>query len=419
MSLRVNFYLESRNGNETNLPINMLVWFDWYEGLEGKKQPRLKYYTGYRIDSSKWDKNKQEVKKNNTNKNGLTSSHINGELVKYRGYASTVYQKYKTLEKTLTIQLFRDEIKKLDPTKEDSVVKSDNDSIKRYFDDYKDAKVSKVSISMMKQINVTFKHFTDFIGKDENLNSVTKDTIEEFESYLLKNKGKNTTIANLKRLRAFFRHAEENEWLTAPNPFKRFKIDAEVYGEPIALKKEEFEIICNKELSSVKLDRVRDLFVFQCCIGCRVSDLLKLTADNIDGNTVRSIHNKTKKNKVVTIVPLNQKAQRILKKYKNTGEILPFLSSDKYNDYIKELFTCCELDRTELRLNPRTNKEEVIKLKEVASSHTARKTFTSLLYPYAKDEVIKSMTGHAPTRDPFGRYHPITLEDKIEAVNHI
>ncbi|BDX36693.1 tyrosine recombinase [Tenuifilaceae bacterium CYCD] len=426
MSLKINFYLESRGGNEKNLPINMLVWFDWYDGIglskTGKKiQPRLKYYTGYRIDSAKWDKEKQEVKKNNVDENGLTSSRINGELATFKKYASDIYQRYAALEKTLTIQLFRDELKKLDTSKKTNVVKTDDNSINRYFEDYKKLVEQKISVGRMKQMKVTFKHFNDFLGKSENLNSITKETIEKFESYLLVNKGKNTVISNLKRLRAFFKYAEDKEWLTVPNPFKRFKIDMEVYGEPIPITKDELEIIYSKDLSSdPKLDRVRDLFIFQCCIGCRVSDLLRLTKDNIVDNTVRYIPIKTKKeNSNVCVIPLNQKAQTILKKYENTDKLLPFISDVNFNVYLKELFVACELNRTILRLNPNTNKEEVVELKKIASSHIARKTFISILYPFVKDEVIKSMTGHSPKRDPFGRYHPITLEQKIEAVNHI
>lgn len=426
MSIKINFYLESRGGNEKNLPINMLVWFDWYEGIgeskTGKqKQPRLKYYTGYRIDSSKWDKDKQEIKKNNLDENALTSSDINRELAKLKVYASTIYGRYKALEKTLTIQLFREELKKLDGNKKSNAAKTEDNGIKRYFEDYKRLMEAKISVGRMKQMKVTFKHFTDFLGKDVVLNSITRETIEKFESYLLDDKGKNTVISNLKRLRAFFRYAEDNEWLTSPNPFKRFKIDMEVYGEPIPITKDELEIIYSKDLSSdPKLDRVRDLFIFQCCIGCRVSDLLRLTKDNIVDNTVRYIPIKTKKeNSNVCVIPLNQKAQTILKKYENTDKLLPFISDVNFNVYLKELFVACELNRTILRLNPNTNKEEVVELKKIASSHIARKTFISILYPLVKDEVIKSMTGHSPKRDPFGRYHPITLEQKIEAVNYI
>ena len=66
MGLTVNFYLESRKGNEINLPINVYLSFD---GL------RFKYYSGYRIDLKKWDID--NVKPDNLIKSAGSNNNIN------------------------------------------------------------------------------------------------------------------------------------------------------------------------------------------------------------------------------------------------------------------------------------------------------------------------------------------------------
>ena len=57
-----------------NVPIRMRVIFS---------SNRVDFSTGYRIDLSKWDHEKQKVKNGCTNKLKQSASDINGELQKY------------------------------------------------------------------------------------------------------------------------------------------------------------------------------------------------------------------------------------------------------------------------------------------------------------------------------------------------
>jgi site-specific recombinase XerD len=377
----------------------------------------LKYYTGYRIDFIKWNKDDQEVKKNNLNEDGLTSSFINQKLSNLKNEAAKIYNEYDVLKKGLTIEIFRNELKKVDKK---NIVKANKQSINYCFEIYKS--LISVSPGMLKQINVSFRHFNKFLKTDRNINDITHDTLNLFENYLrsCENKGNNTISNNMKRLRTFFKFAVMKDWIKT-DPFNKYKIESERYGRPIALTKNELELLYNKDLSdNSRLDKVRDIFVFQCCIGCRVSDLMRLTKTNIINGFIQYIPTKTKEESPSPVsIPINDKARQILNKYSKSDTILPFISDVKYNLYLKDLFKHCKLKRQVIRLNPLTGIEESKSLVDIASSHLARRTFISILHKKAKDSVIASMTGHSKTSKAFSRYYDIEDEQKTEVINLI
>ena len=86
-----------------------------------------------------------------------------------------------------------------------------------------------------------------------------------------------------------------------------------------------------------QLETQRDIFVFQCMIGCRVSDLYKMTYANIIGDCIEYVPRKTRDDRVVTVsVPLIGAAKELIRKYldENRGTLFPFISEQKYNVYI-------------------------------------------------------------------------------------
>ena len=72
---------------------------------------------------------------------------------------------------------------------------------------------------------------------------------------------------------------------TERNPFTRFKIEGAKYGTPYYIDIHERHKLENTKMEGMVAVQ-RDIFVFQCCIGCRVSDLYALTYDNIVKNDV-------------------------------------------------------------------------------------------------------------------------------------
>ncbi|MEG1574250.1 MAG: hypothetical protein RR341_04155 [Bacteroidales bacterium] len=190
--------------------------------------------------------------------------------------------------------------------------------------------------------------------------------MEGFYLYILDGgkRGINYANDNIKRIKAFWRWAIEDakkRGETINYPFDGFKSKPTLYGDPIYLKRAELEILIDASLSG-KLDRVRDIFVFQCMCGCRVGDLLSLQSSNVSGGELSYIQGKTRNTTAETVtVPLTKEAQRIIKKYENSEDkrLLPFITDVNYNKYLKEFFKLLELNRPITILNSKTRASDI------------------------------------------------------------
>jgi len=175
--------------------------------------------------------------------------------------------------------------------------------------------------------------------------------------------------------------------------------------------------------ANARIEKQRDIFVFQCLIGCRAGDLLKFTKNNIINGAIEYIAGKTKEEKPKTLrVPLNKIATEILTKYANLkGErLLPFVDIHNYNNAIREAFTAAEITRNVTILNPRTRQSEIKPLNEIASSHLARRTFCGNLYKKVKDpNLVCSLSGHSEGSKAFARYRDIDEDMKMDLVKMI
>ena len=113
-------------------------------------------------------------------------------------------------------------------------------------------------------------------------------------------------------------------------------------------------------------------------------------------------------------------AQQDFERYKKyDGEtLLPFISEQKYNQAIKEAFRLAGLNRIVTVLNPLTREPEQKYLYEVATTHTARRTFIGNMYKKVKDpDLVSSVSGHKEGSKAFRRYREIDDEMKQELVN--
>lgn len=234
-------------------------------------------------------------------------------------------------------------------------------------------------------------------------------------------RGNNARSIILDRFRTFFIWAYKTR-RTDNNPFQVYKVPDEVYGTPYYITIEERDHLLNTDLSGHPETEIqRDIFVFQCLIGCRVSNLSKLKKSNLkdNGNFIEYIPRKTKDDKPVTVrVPLTQTAKDLIKKYSGKSEkLFPFISDQKYNKQIKKAFTLAGLDRLVTVLNPTTGEEEQRPLNEIASSHLARRAFVGNLYKRVKDQnLVASMSGHVEGSKAFARYRDIDDDMKQETI---
>lgn len=226
-----------------------------------------------------------------------------------------------------------------------------------------------------------------------------------------------------KRFKALF-HWCHAQGITMNNPFVKYVSSVyEKYGTPIYIKDEEVLQLADFDFSYNKhLDTQRNIFIFQCCIGCRVGDMMKMTPANVINGGVEYIASKTADERPETIrVPLSDRAQFIIDKHREEvkdGRLLPFISQQKYNEAIKEIFEAAGITRLVTRLNPTTGIEEQVPINTIATSHMARRTFVGNLYKKVKDQnLVSALSGHSVGSKAFARYREIDEDMKRELVN--
>lgn len=251
------------------------------------------------------------------------------------------------------------------------------------------------------------------------------EELDRFTKYLADGtRGQNTINAKLRKLRCIVHRAVAkkiiNEW---DNPFHERKIAQDVYGTPIFLTIAEREQIYRFEGLSPAMAIQRDIFIFQCLVGCRVSDLLSFTHDNVHEGFLEYVQQKVKKDNPTTVrVPLCDTAMEIINRYADLEDrrLLPFISDVKYNVCIKRIVQQAGVDRLVLVRNSRTGDVERRPIYEVAASHLARRTFMANMYKQTKSErIVSSFTGHVDSSRAFKRYTTVDDEMKIEAIRDL
>lgn len=275
------------------------------------------------------------------------------------------------------------------------------------------------------------------------IDTITADDLREFKSWLQEEHNlagqyplfyKDVEKQKYEQIRSensitgyFYRIRTVVKWcikrgLTRNNPFDQYQIAQPMYGDPFYLTLEERDRVYYADLSGLGATHpvYRDIFMFQCLIGCRVSDLNRLTKANVVDGCVEYIPQKTKMEHTNTVrVPLNQKALDILERYKDLEDaLLPRFSHFGYNKKIKEILKYVGIDRMVRVLDSKTREDVARPLYEVATTHTARKTFIGNLYKQVKDpNLIASMSGHSEGSRAFVRYRKIDDDMKKELVN--
>ena len=277
--------------------------------------------------------------------------------------------------------------------------------------------------------------FMDYLRNEENLSNeyrhIFKVLLERYPSNIekgkseIKGRGENTVITLMKKLKAFFNWLYESD-KTSNRPFDGFKIGTEKYGTPYYISVDERNLIARTPMPTKHLETQRDIFIFHCFVGCRVSDLIKLTEANITEGILTYTPHKTKdegEQAVVARVPLHENAIKLIDKYRGTdkkGRLFPFISPQKYNDAIKEIFTIAGITRSVEIRNARTGEMEVCPINEIASSHIARRTFVGNAYRKVSDpNIIGKMSGHVEGSKAFNRYRNIedeTLKNVIDLI---
>lgn len=232
-----------------------------------------------------------------------------------------------------------------------------------------------------------------------------------------------TTVINIMNLFCTFLHWCKKMKYSDNEVYALYGCKEPTYGDPFFLTSEERNILYDADLSDCpKLAVIRDIFVFHCYVGCRVGDLYRLTRANIKDGFLEYMPQKTKKCHAKAVrVPLHEKALKILERYDaNADRLFPFKQIHAYNLGIRELLKRCGIDRTVTILDTHGYNTVQKPLYEVATSHTARKTFVGNLYRQVPDpNLIASMSGHVEGSRAFSRYRTIDDDMKRRLVDMI
>ncbi len=249
----------------------------------------------------------------------------------------------------------------------------------------------------LKNYFTTQKYVQDFLKKrlrtsDVFLSQLKYKFITDFEFFLRqhvpedhhKPMGNNTVMKHIERLRKMVNVAIRMEWIER-DPFAAYQQKFERVEREF-LSKEELAAIEFKDFKIIRLQWVRDLFVFSCYTGLAYIDVMRLTPGNItkgiDGE-LWLITNRQKTSNPVR-VPLLPKALEIIDRYKGhpkaqvDGTLFPNISNQKLNSYLKEIADLCNINKN-------------------LTFHLARHTFatTVTLTNGVPIESVSKMLGHS------------------------
>ena len=257
-------------------------------------------------------------------------------------------------------------------------------------DDVKSLIGKDFSPGTLERYKTSFEHTRSFIEwkygvSDMDIKKLDYEFVSQYEFWLksVRNCNHNTSIKYISNFRKIVNRCIRNGWLDK-DPFVGFRMTKrEVIPE--FLTEHELNKIATKKFSFERLEHIRDVFLFCCYTGLAFADIEKLKPSEIrigiDGN--KWIFTNRQKTDTLSRVPLLPVAIDILEKYQdhpacaNSNKVLPVISNQKYNEYLKEIAGICGINKK-------------------MTTHTARHTFatTVTLCNGVPMESVSKMLGH-------------------------
>ena len=303
------------------------------------------------------------------------ASKRHNELLEYTSNIRTLLTKYTSemLSKgiTITANTLKDYFKNGGNVKVYALA----DLYNEFMDYYrKKSEVNTVTPKVVRKYELALGKFIDFMGANTDITTITPINIENFKIELLKIYEPTSVAGILIKIKTAFIYAVNNDKLRI-NPFNQVTIGKNT-KEVEKLDDEDVEVIKRKAFVG-RLDKVRDLFLFQCYTALSYVDMANLVQGDIQHNDgMYFIRKPRQKTGIVFFTVLNDDAMGILKKYDYQ---LPVLSNQKYNSYLKEIGDICGI-------------------KKELHTHLARHTAaTRMLNNGLPIEVVAKVLGHSNT----------------------
>ncbi|HEY2583614.1 MAG TPA: site-specific integrase [Mucilaginibacter sp.] len=237
---------------------------------------------------------------------------------------------------------------------------------------------------------------------DINIEGINHEFIMSYDFYLRSERkcANNSTVKYMKNFKKIILMCIDNGWLDK-DPFIKYKPKVKVVAREY-LTKEELETMAAKSYSSLRIEQVKDIFIFCCYTGLAYIDVKQLKRSEIikgiDGQ--QWIYTTRQKTNTASRIPLLTQALQIIQKYEHHPEcadmdqVLPVLSNQKMNSYLKEIADVCGI-----------NKE--------LTFHIARHTFATsvTLANGVSIESVSKMLGHKNIRTT--QHYAKILDSKV------
>lgn len=396
------FTLESRKKDGVliteNVPIRMRVNF---------ASKRIEFTTGYRIDAAKWDADKQRVKNGCSNKLKQSASEINASLLEYYTEIQSIFKRFEVEDVMPTPEQIKEAFNALHkPVSEEPKPKKEAlpCDFFQVFDGFVEdcGRQNNWTDSTFEKFAAVKNHLTNF-REGLTFEFFDERGLNDYVGYLRDVKEmRNTTIGKqLSFLKWFLRWAFK-KGVHQNNAYDIYKPKLKSTQKKIIFltwdelnRLREFKIPSNKQA----LERVRDVFLFQCFTGLRYSDVFNLRRSDIKGDHIEVTTVKTSDS---LIIELNNHSKAILDKYKDVpfenDKVLPVITNQKMNDYLKELAEMAGIDEPVRQTYYKGNEriDDVTPKYALLGTHAGRRTFIcNALALGIPPQVVMKWTGHS------------------------
>lgn len=210
----------------------------------------------------------------------------------------------------------------------------------------------------LERFKISLKHLQEFISwkynvSDIGINKIDYAFVTEFEFYLrsVKKCNNNTAVKYVRNFRKIIKICLDNDWMEK-DPTTRYEGKMKEVERDF-LTEDELNRIYNKRFSSERLTLVKDIFIFSCYTGLAYVDVKGLKKDHIaigiDGE--KWIFKNRQKTDTKSKIPVLPIAEEIIQKYENhprclnEDAILPILTNQKMNSYLKEIGDLCDISK--------------------------------------------------------------------------
>ncbi|OAB29378.1 Site-specific recombinase XerD [Flavobacterium fryxellicola] len=387
--ITLHFYAKSTKANTSGqLPIYIRLTVD------GK---RMEFSSKKFIDATKWSAELSKMKGTSEEARSL-NEYLN--LMKSKIYDIQMELIHKN--ELLTLEVFKNKLLGIEerPRTLIPIFQDHNNKIKELVG-------KEYAPGTLERYNTSLKHTIDFLEwkykiSDIEIDKINHAFITDYEFYLrsVRNCANNTAVKYIKNFSKIIKICLANNWIDR-NPFSNYKAKIREV-ERVYLSEEEIENIINKDFKTDRLSLVRDIFLFSCFTGLAYIDVKNLTKSHIslgiDGE--KWIFTHRQKTETASKIPILPITQIIIDKYEdhpeccNQNKLLPILSNQKMNAYLKEIAGVCEIEKE-------------------LTFHIARHTFatTVTLTNGVPIESVSKMLGHKNLRTT--QHYAKVLDKKV------